>query len=201
MRQLIFLFALGTSLFSCTSTGNNKENNKVAANLDIADKYMKAVETNNAAVMDSLLADNYIGYGPSVGDSVNKADALASWKYTAENLYESMKYTRHQNIAVTVKEGEEAEAGDWVSNSAYLTIKYKDGRGPVNAWVNAFYKIENDSFKNTRKFLSILTDHIQLTTIKSESHIKFKPKLLNEFQSLVIQNFINCNHVKKIFPQ
>src|SRR4029078_12568254 len=115
MKQLIILFTLGTSLFSCTSTGNNKENNHEAANLDIANKYMEAVETNNAAVMDSLLADNYIGYGPSVGDSINKADAIARWKYTAENFYESMKYTRHQNIAVTMKAGEEAEPGDWVS--------------------------------------------------------------------------------------
>jgi hypothetical protein len=56
MKQLIFLFALGISLFSCTSTGNNKE----AVGLAIANKYMEAVETNNVAVMDSLLADNYM---------------------------------------------------------------------------------------------------------------------------------------------
>ena len=146
MKQLIFLFALCISLYSCTSDGNNNQ----AASLAIANKYMDAVENNNAAVMDSLLADNYVGYGPSVGDSINKTDAIASWKYTAENLYESMKYTRHQNIAVTIKEGEEADPGDWVSNWAYLTIKYKDGRGPVNVWVNAFYKIENGKIARSR---------------------------------------------------
>jgi hypothetical protein len=64
-----------------------------------------------------------------------------------------MKYTRHQNIAVTMKEGEEAEPGDWVSNWAYLTIKYKDGRGPVNVWVNAFYKIETEKLHAAEPFI------------------------------------------------
>ena len=148
MKQLILFLAVSISLFSCTSSADKKENDSLA----IAKKFMEAVETNNPATMDSLLADNYMGYGPSVGDSTNKADALANWKYNAANLYESIKYTRYQNIAVTVKEGEEAEAGDWVSNWAYLTIKYKDGRGPVNVWVNAAYKIENGKIARSRTF-------------------------------------------------
>jgi ketosteroid isomerase-like protein len=113
---------------------------------------MEAVEGKNAAAMDSLLADDYVGYGPSVGDSVNKKEAIANWKDNVENLYESIKYTRHQNMAVTIKEGEQAEAGDWVSNWAYLTIKFKDGRGPVNVWVNATYKIENGKIARSRSF-------------------------------------------------
>jgi hypothetical protein len=96
------------------------------------------------------------GYGPSAGDSTNKADALINWKYNAANLYESIKYTRYQNIAVTVKEGEEAEAGDWVSNCAYLTIKYKDGRGPVIVWVNTAYKIENRKIVRSRTGILII---------------------------------------------
>jgi hypothetical protein len=150
MKQLILLTIISISFFSCTSStdaGNNKE-----ANLTIAKKYMEAVETSNTAAMDSLLADNYMGYGPSVGDSTDKASALESWKYNAENLYESVKYTRHQNMAINVPEGEQADAGDWVSNWAYLTIKYKDGRGPVNVWVNAAYKIEDGKIVRSRSF-------------------------------------------------
>jgi len=149
MKQLIFLTAISISLFSCTSTTTDKNKTE---NLAIANKYMEAVETNNASIMDSLLADNYMGYGPSVGDSTNKADAIKNWKYNAANLYESIKYTRHQNMALHVDEGEQAEAGDWVSNWAYLTIKYKDGRGPVNVWVNAVYKIENGKIVRSRTF-------------------------------------------------
>jgi len=148
MKQLIVIVAVCVCILSCTTSSNEIKN----ASLEIAKKYMKAVENKNAAEMDSLLADNYMGFGPSVGDSVNKTEALKNWKYNADNLYESIKYTRHQNIYVKVEEGEEADPGDWVSNWAYLTIKYKDGRGPVNVWVNAVYKIENGKIVRSRTF-------------------------------------------------
>ena len=146
MKQLILLVTISIGFFACNSTANSKENE----NLAIAKRYMEAVESKNTQTMDSLLADNYVGYGPSVGDSVNKREALESWKYNAENLYESIKYTRHQELAVNVKEGD--VAGDWVTNWALLTIKYKDGRGPVNVWVNAAYKIEDGKIVRSRTF-------------------------------------------------
>ena len=147
MKKIFLFFTVGIGLFACTSSDNKK-----SANLEIAKKYMEAVETNNSTIMDSLLAENYMGYGPSVGDSTNKTDAINKWKYNSANLYESVKYTRYQNMAVTVTEGGDAEPGDWVSNWAYLTIKYKDGRGPVNAWVNSVYKIENGKIVRSRTF-------------------------------------------------
>lgn len=145
MKQLLLLTAISVSFFSCTSADKNKNEN-----LAIAKKYMEAIEGNNYALMDSLLADNYMGYGPSVNDSTNKADAIKNWKYNAENLYESIQYTRHKELATTVTEGE--AIGDWVLNWAYLTIKYKDGRGPVNLWVNAVYRIENGKIVHSRTF-------------------------------------------------
>ncbi|HEX5026356.1 MAG TPA: nuclear transport factor 2 family protein [Agriterribacter sp.] len=148
MKQCILLLAISSFLFACTTSTNKNE----SENLAIAKRYMEAVETNNTAEMEALLADNYMGYGPSVGDSVNKADAISNWKYNAANLYKSIEYSRHQNIAVTVKEGGQADPGDWVSNWAYLTIKYKDGRGPVHVWVNAVYKIENGKIARSRTF-------------------------------------------------
>jgi hypothetical protein len=146
MKQLILYAVIATGFLACTSSADHKEGESLA----IAKKYMEAVETKNVAIMDSLLADNYIGYGPSVNDSTNKADAINSWKFNADNLYESIKYTRHKEIAVSVKEGE--ALGDWVLNWAYLTIKYKDGRGPVNLWVNAAYRIENGKIVSSRTF-------------------------------------------------
>ncbi len=146
MKQLIVLAIISISLFACTSSADKKEK----ANLAIAEKYMKAVETRDVATMDSLLADNYVGYGPSVGDSTNKEQAILSWKENAENLYESIEYTRHKELAVSVKEGE--AIGDWVLNWAYLTIKYKVGRVPVHIWVNVVYRIENDKIVQSRTF-------------------------------------------------
>ena len=89
MKQLILLTVISIGLFSCNSSADKNK----SENLAIIKKYMEAVETDNAATMDSLLADNYMGYGPSVGDSINKADAIKNWKYNAANLYESIKYT------------------------------------------------------------------------------------------------------------
>ena len=146
MKQLIVLAVIGTSFFACTSSADKKEK----ANLAIAREYMKAVETMNVATMDSLLADNYIGYGPSVGDSINKIDAILNFKNNAENLYESFEYTRHKELAVTVSEGE--AVGDWVLNWAYLTIKFKNENDPVHVWVNIVYRIENGKIVHSRTF-------------------------------------------------
>ena len=151
MKLLILFVAISTCLSSCTSTPN-KSNKTETENIALVKKYLQAVETKDVATMSSLLADNYKGYGPSVDDSTDKEEAIKNWKYNADNLYESIKYTRYQNIAVTINDGEESEPGDWVSNWAYITIKYKDGRGPVNAWVNATYKIENGKIVHSRTF-------------------------------------------------
>jgi limonene-1,2-epoxide hydrolase len=146
MKQVIFFITILTCLISCAVDISDKETKHLA----IAKKYMNAVENKNIAMMDSLLAENYMGYGPSVGDSVNKKEALDLFKRNVESLYESFQYTRHKNLAVTVNTGE--TKGDWVLNWAYLTIKYKDGRGPVNLWVNAVYRIENEKIVHSRTF-------------------------------------------------
>jgi ketosteroid isomerase-like protein len=146
MKQLIMLAIISVTLFACTSSADKKEK----ANLAIAQKYMQAVETKNVAIMDSLLAENYMGYGPSVGDSVNKEEAIAGFKDNIENLYESIQYTRHKELAVTVTEGE--AIGDWVLNWDYLTLKYKVAKDPVNLWVNVVYRVENGKIVHSRTF-------------------------------------------------
>lgn len=146
MKQVLVLLVIGLALFSCTSNSANKEKQHIA----IAERYMHAIESKNVSVMDSLLSENYIGHGPGINDSVNKKDAMLSFASNAENLYESFQYTRHKELAVTVKEGE--AVGDWVLNWAYLTIKYKDGRGPINLWVNAVYRIEDGKIVESRTF-------------------------------------------------
>ncbi len=146
MKQLIVLLIISFTLFACTASADKKEK----ANLAIAQKYMQAVESKNVAIMDSLLSDNYMGYGPSVGDSVNKEEAIASFKDNIENLYESIQYTRHKELAVTVTEGE--AIGDWVLNGDYLTLKYKVADILVHLWVNVVYRIENGKIVHSRTF-------------------------------------------------
>ncbi len=146
MKQIIVLAVVGLLLAGCTSSAEKKEKD----NLAVARKYMEAVETKDLSVIDSLLADDYMGYGPSIGDSIDKEGAVLNTKYLMENLYESFEYTRHKELAVTVTEGE--AIGDWVLNWAYLTIRFKDGSGPVYVWVNIVYRIENGKIVHSRTF-------------------------------------------------
>lgn len=118
-----------------------KQNNKQEKNVRLIENYVQAVENLDHDAMEDLLADNYVGYGPSYGDSINKMDAIANWKKNVENLYEKIKYNKSRNFAVTVPDGE--NIGEWVSNWAELNIKYKEDFGEVNLWANSIYKIEN----------------------------------------------------------
>src|SRR5882762_5318096 len=89
MRRLILFAAISFSVAACNSSESKTAvADKSAENLAIADKYRHAVETKDVAIMDSLLGENYIGFGPSVGDSVTKAQAIDNWKTEVANLYE-----------------------------------------------------------------------------------------------------------------
>ena len=136
MKNFIYLFIAFGLLVSCSQSNRNEEKN-----IALVEKYIQAVENLDHDAMGSLLADDYMGYGPSYGDSINKVDAITNWKKNVDNLYESIKYNKSRNIAVSVPDGE--NSGEWVSNWAELNIKYKEDFGEVNIWANSIYKIEN----------------------------------------------------------
>ena len=140
----IFLVLAGASNRSCSSGHTTEEN------IVLIDRYVTAVENKDVELMASLLHDDYKGYGPSVTDSTDKAQALESWKYLAEEYYEQIKYDALQNIAVTIDDG--PQKGDWVSNWALLSLRFKDGRGPVKLYVNVVYRIENGQIIHSRTF-------------------------------------------------
>ena len=90
MKHLIpILFVL--AIFSC-----NPMTSKHEANIAIVKEYVKTVENMDFNGMEELLADNYMGYGPSDNDSMSKHQALENWKEHRENLYESIEYVRTQ---------------------------------------------------------------------------------------------------------
>ena len=90
--------------------------------------------------MDSVLDDNYLGLGPSFGDSIGKAQAIKSWKLNVESLYEKIEYVRSRNAAITIADGD--NQGDWISNWAELHITYKDGEDVI-IWANSIYQIKD----------------------------------------------------------
>ena len=145
MRVTILLFAILCIAFACQQPADNN-----AASIAIVEKYLAAVDNNDYETMESLLADDYLGLGPSIDDSTNKELALASWKYNSENVYEEVEYDRTQTFATTIAEG--PHAGDWAFNWARVTLKYQDGGGIVELAMNAVYKIEDGKITRTRTF-------------------------------------------------
>jgi hypothetical protein len=129
----------------CSSIGDNSEKN-----LALVEKYIAGVENMDYDIMESILADDYRGLGPSIGDSIGKAQALENWKLNVETLYEKIEYQRSRNTAVTVTTGD--NQGEWVSNWAELYIEYKNDRGAVTIWANTIYQIENNQIVKSYTF-------------------------------------------------
>jgi len=137
MKKLIVIILMGTVLMGCSTSVNNSEKN-----IALVEKYIKAVENLDSEGMDKFLAEDYMGYGPSHDNEINKEDAIKNWKESSENLYKSIKYTKSRNIAVTIPDGE--NKGEWVTNWAELKIVYKKDNAEVILWANTLYQIEND---------------------------------------------------------
>jgi len=172
MKQIILFTLIAACLLSCTSSPEKTPavNNTTSAdtssaadktppvdkskeeNMALVNKYLSAIENHDTVTLASVLADNYRGYGPSIGDSAGKQEVLVNWKYNLDHYFATIKYNRYQNFATTMTKDSDAEPGEWVSNWAYCEIKYKDGRGPIHLWVNSVYKIENGKIAKSRIF-------------------------------------------------
>ncbi|HEY5747991.1 MAG TPA: nuclear transport factor 2 family protein [Chryseolinea sp.] len=146
MRTPLALSAIVIFMAACSGS-EHKTNTE---NIAVIEKYIKAVEDKDTKTMSDLLADNYVGYGPSFSDSTNKEQAIANWKNVAENLYDKIEYRRTVNITAEVTGG--PHPGDYVSDWASLKITYKDGRGPVFLNMNAVYRVENGKITLSRTF-------------------------------------------------
>jgi ketosteroid isomerase-like protein len=147
MRILPTLLILSAFIAACSS---NEQQKTERENIAVIEKYIQAVQSKDTQTMSDLLADNYVGYGPSFSDSTNKEQAVATWKDVSENLYDKIEYTRTVNIAARVSDG--PHPGNYVSDWASLKITYKDGRGPVFLNMNAVYRIENGKITLSRTF-------------------------------------------------
>ena len=145
MRKSLFAFAMLLTMISCSVQDKHAD-----ANTALIAKYVEAVENLEYDIMESILDDNYMGYGPSFNDSINKELAVSNWKSNIENLYESITYNQSRNLAQFVGNGE--NAGEWVSNWAELSIVYKKDKKKVSLMTNTIYKIENGKIVKSYTF-------------------------------------------------
>ncbi|MEN8787947.1 MAG: nuclear transport factor 2 family protein [Flavobacteriaceae bacterium] len=145
MKRIILPLCVLGLLISC-----NNANKKAAEDIALIEQYVEAVENLDHELMDSYLAEDYWGYGPSRNDSINKEGAVISWTKNVEELYKKIDYTSSRSMAVSIADGE--NQGDWVSNWAELEITFKEGDRQVKIWSNTVYKIENGKIARSYTF-------------------------------------------------
>lgn len=144
MKKILILLAFVLMIVSCNQSAHNN------ANAKLIDNYVKAVENLDYETMASFLAEDYMGYGPRINDSINKTDVLTSWKFNSKNIYESIEYEKSRSIGIAVPDGE--NQGDWVSNWAQLNIVFKSDKSEVTVWANTIYQIEDGKISKSYTF-------------------------------------------------
>jgi len=142
MKNPILILAISISMVAC----NNAQEKKDKENMEVVSQYVKAVENMDFDAMNNFLADDYMGLGPSYGDTIFKSEAIENWKYNVENLYERIQYKRSKFAPVSIKDGD--NKGEWVGSWAELQIVYKNG-DEVMIWSNSDYLIENGKIIRT----------------------------------------------------
>jgi len=144
-KILTIIIAIPVFLLGCT---NNPKNSR--QNIELIKKYVQSVENLNYEAMEEILDDDYIGYGPSINDSISKSLAVENWKRNVEYLYKSIKYDKSRNAVVIVDSGE--NQGEWVSNWAEVKIVYKENEKSVTIWANTIYQIKNNKIVKSYSF-------------------------------------------------
>ena len=142
--KYLILIALIVVIGACDSMNKHMDNEALVA------RYVEAVETQDFEMMEAILSDDYIGYGPSAGDSISKIGALEKWEMFSNELYENIEYTRAEYAGIRIREGE--NKGYWVATWAELNIKYHGERGAASIWANTNYKVENGKIVKSYTF-------------------------------------------------
>lgn len=146
MKKILTTIILASIfIVGCTSSPKNSKQN-----LELIEKYVQSVENLDYETMESILDDNYIGFGPSLNDSITKGPVVENWKLNSKTLYKSIEYKKSRNATVIVDSGE--NEGEWVSNWALVKIVYQGSENSVTIWANTIYQIENNKIITSYSF-------------------------------------------------
>ena len=145
MNRILSLFLL-VLVMGCSGEKDRNEQ----ANAALIERYIIAVENLEYEVMEELLADNYLGLGPSHNDSIDKITALKNWKENVEKLYQNIHYRKLKILPVIIESGD--NKGEWVSSWAELEITYKEDGKKATIMSNTIYQIENEQIIKSYTF-------------------------------------------------
>ncbi|RIW18233.1 hypothetical protein D0X99_00595 [Algoriphagus lacus] len=145
IQKLVLFAGLGLSLVACSPSAENTN----AEDLAVVKNYVKAVESLDYDAMNNFLADNYLGLGPSYGDSTNKTQAVNSWKFNASNLYKKIEHTKAQYAYVSIPEG--GGKGNWIASWSELKITFQNEQ-TVMIWANSNYQVSDGKIVKSLTF-------------------------------------------------
>lgn len=145
MKNICYFSLLLVFLMSCSGVDTNTKKNEA-----LITDYVNAVQNLDYDLMGNYLAEDYMGYGPSLNDSIGREAAINSWKQNVSELYDKIEYNKSRVIALSVKDG--SNKGDWVSNWAELEITYKNGVDKVKIMTNTIYMIKGDKISKSYTF-------------------------------------------------
>lgn len=144
---LISAFILAILISACSVSDNSTEEN-----IKLVEKYQEAFKNHDVDGMKALLADTYVGYGPSLGDSMKKDDAILNWDYNMQHLFEKLEFQPAQTIALT-NENSNAK-GKWVSSWGKLYVKFKEHGNEATIWANKLYLIDKGQIQKSYIFFN-----------------------------------------------
>ena len=155
MKKLLFLPAI-LWLASCTPqtepAGPSETDIRNDANKELVFGYIKAVSDADFDAMSNALADDFIGYGPGIADSVTKSQTIENWKNNWDELYSSVNYDRIYTGTENPTDG--PYKGDWVMDWANITVDYKDG-GSATFMFNGVFQVDSSKIVKSAAFYNV----------------------------------------------
>lgn len=145
MKKYLYLSLLVVFIASCVGIDTTEKDNAA-----LVEDYVNAVENLDYNLMETYLSEDYMGYGPSLNDSITKSGAIDSWKKNVAELYEKIEYKKSRNIGVSVDDG--PNKGHWVSNWAELEITYKESGETIKIMSNTIYLIKENKISKSFTF-------------------------------------------------
>jgi ketosteroid isomerase-like protein len=117
------------------------ENPDAEADMKVVSDYVNALVNNELGKAEKLLAEEFMGYGPAVNDSINKKNTINNWK-------ENHKVRTNQKVGFVTQTFRVLQGdlkGDWVShwgtytftqNGRNVTIPYQVTARVSNGMIN-----------------------------------------------------------------
>lgn len=147
------MMALSMVFWICACTQSPEKNmiQTFPENEAIVHQYMDALTKGDHDVVASLLADDFISYGPKLNDSLNRMQTLEKFKQDWETI-QSVSYDRYATFSTHVPEGR--VAGDWVFDWGLVSFTYNNGMPSWTTWWHGVYMIKDGKIIAERGFFN-----------------------------------------------